>query len=463
MDAMGGFSPRSSFGTGTLALQADAETRRFDPWWRRGDRRRVLSGSPWRRDVVIVDPGGEWPGEECVLAAGVVEVVGGVDECGGVRGVAVGPVGPGVEGVEPVLCRWESVVVVVVAAGELSVDREVVLESVAFGAELGALIEEWLPATGELVERYLGGRDGTGAVGDGAVGRASVESAALGEVAFGLAVPDLCRVEVVGDTGDGAIVWGAVWFEFGELLDEFVDAVLDAGFLALLSFDGGSGVRERSTCVVSEVVEPVRDDTPGLQGGGGWDRGSEVVSGAGGGEVGSVGYEDLFEDVDGVVNILSVGDDADEVLVAAAGDGDVQPATRSGRRREGDGRGGGVGLVAGFGGGVAELDVLGHIVRREGDMAVSVDAGHGEPTVSGDRVDGPEVAVADAVAGGGAEEALVATCGDDVTYTERDVVEVEALVVELSDPVTMVLDGVVDGVDVVIRRGGDREVLAALM
>ena len=43
--------------------------------------------------VVFVDPGVEGVGEECVLTAGVVEVVGGVDEGGGAWGVSVGPVG----------------------------------------------------------------------------------------------------------------------------------------------------------------------------------------------------------------------------------------------------------------------------------------------------------------------------------------------------------------------------------
>ena len=47
-----------------------------------------------RADPVFLHPGGEGLGEECVVATGVVEVVGGVDEGGGAWGVAVGPVGP---------------------------------------------------------------------------------------------------------------------------------------------------------------------------------------------------------------------------------------------------------------------------------------------------------------------------------------------------------------------------------
>ena len=160
---------------------------------------------------------------------------------------------------------------------------------------------------------------------------------------------------------------------------------------------------------------------------------------------------------------MGIGRNADEVLVSATGDRDVQPAACGGRGGEGDRAGGGVGLVAGFGGGVAELDVLGHISRRKGDRSVSVDAGHGEPAVAGDRVDGPVVAIANRFSSRGAEESLVVAGGDDVTDTERGLVEVEALVAKLPDPVTVVLDGVVDGVDVIVGRGGDRDVLTALV
>ena len=60
-------------------------------------------------------------GEEGVVAAGVLEVAGGVDERGG-RGVcADGPVVPGVEGVELLVGGAESVVVAVEAAAELLV------------------------------------------------------------------------------------------------------------------------------------------------------------------------------------------------------------------------------------------------------------------------------------------------------------------------------------------------------
>ena len=105
-------------------------------------------------EVVLIDPGHQRLGEECVVAAGVVEVVGGVDEGGGTWGVSVGPVGPGVEGVESLLSLVEPVVVAV----ELSVDFEVVLEPIALGAELLSLVEEGLGAAGDFVKCGL--RDG---------------------------------------------------------------------------------------------------------------------------------------------------------------------------------------------------------------------------------------------------------------------------------------------------------------
>lgn len=45
--------------------------------WLHGGRR-----LPWD-EIMVVDPCGEWFGEGSVVAAGVVEVAGGVDESGG--------------------------------------------------------------------------------------------------------------------------------------------------------------------------------------------------------------------------------------------------------------------------------------------------------------------------------------------------------------------------------------------
>ena len=125
---------------------------------------------------MLVDPGLERLGEDRVVLAGVVEVVGGVDELGGAWGVSVGPVGPGVEGVEAVLGVEGTVVVAVELSGELPVGGEVVLESVAFAAELVALVEEGLGAAGDLVECGVGGGDVVGGIGDVLAGGSAVEA-----------------------------------------------------------------------------------------------------------------------------------------------------------------------------------------------------------------------------------------------------------------------------------------------
>ena len=82
-----------------VALHADVESGWFRSWLVVDGR---LDGGRGSRgdEVVLVDPGGEWFGEGSVVAARVVEVVGGVDEGGGWWGVSGGPGVPGVEGVE---------------------------------------------------------------------------------------------------------------------------------------------------------------------------------------------------------------------------------------------------------------------------------------------------------------------------------------------------------------------------
>ncbi len=101
------------------------------------------------------------------MAAGVVEMVGGVGERGGAGGMSVGPVGPGVEGVDAALGVEEPVVVAVETAGELSVDGEVLSEPIALGAEFVSLVEQRLGAPGDLAKRGRGGGDLVGAVVDG--------------------------------------------------------------------------------------------------------------------------------------------------------------------------------------------------------------------------------------------------------------------------------------------------------
>ena len=208
---------------------------------------------------MLVDPGVEGYGEEGVVAAGVVEVVAGVDELGGAGGVSVGPVGPGVEGVELLLGVEEPVVVAVELSGELSVDGEVLLEPIAFGAELVSLVEQRLGAPGDLAERCLRCGDVVGAVGDGVSCGAAVESSGVGEFSFGLTVSLLGVVEVGRDAGDGVVVGCAVWFEVGELSGELVDAGLEFEVLLLLGGGVCSGVGEFVSGVLVEVVEPVGD------------------------------------------------------------------------------------------------------------------------------------------------------------------------------------------------------------
>ena len=131
--------------------EADVESGWFGAWllahgW--------LYGRRWSwGEIVLVDPGGEWFGESSVVTAGVLEVLGRVDEGGGWWGVSGGPGVPGVEGVEALLGGGESVGVAVEAAGELLVDLAVLLEPLLFLSELVALVEEWLGAAGEFVER----------------------------------------------------------------------------------------------------------------------------------------------------------------------------------------------------------------------------------------------------------------------------------------------------------------------
>ena len=113
-------------------------------------------------------------------------------------------------------------------------------------------------------------------------------------------------------------------------------------------------------------------------------------------------------------------------------------------------------LVAVFGGGVAQADVLADVIAREADGAVSFIRGHGERTVGMGGGDGPPVPVPDGVAGRCGEGAVVATGDDDLADVrvfssgdlDRDAPEVATF--EAGG-----LDGSVEGVDVLVRRRGD--------
>lgn len=137
-------------------LHADVESGWFGAWLVVHHRLGREHRSRWG-EVVLVDPGGEGFGEGSVVAAGVVEVLGGVDEGGGWWGVPGRPGVPGVESVEALFDDRDSVGVAVEAAGESLVDLAVLLQPVLFLTELLALVEEGLGAAGAFVERSAGG------------------------------------------------------------------------------------------------------------------------------------------------------------------------------------------------------------------------------------------------------------------------------------------------------------------
>ena len=89
------------------------------------------SGLSWG-EVVLVDPGCQWSGEAGMVAAGVLELAGGVDESSGRGVLADGPLLPGVEGVELLVGGAESVVVAVEASAELLVASVFASELVSF-------------------------------------------------------------------------------------------------------------------------------------------------------------------------------------------------------------------------------------------------------------------------------------------------------------------------------------------
>ena len=209
--------------------------------------------------------------------------------------------------------------------------------------------------------------------------------------------------------------------------------------------------------VKAELAEPVGDLTS-------WLRAyrlpvllGELSALGDGGDVGAVGVHDGFEDVAGFGEVVGFGDDADVVVLLPAGHCHVQAATGGGRGGEGDAAGLVVGLVVGFGGRVAEADVLLDVAGREGDGAVSVELGDGHVAGVADQGHDPQLAVADDVTGGGVQLALVAAGCDDVTDSRLTVGDhccpggVEVAVLD-----SALLDEVVDGVDVIVGGGGDR-------
>jgi hypothetical protein len=260
-------------------------------------------------------------------------------------------------------------------------------------------------------------------------------------------------------------------FEFVEQHAEFIDALIDAFLLGVFSTEPPERVEELGMHDLAGLLEPGWDFTARLDdwcrrwcrwSGWGGCGGGEVAANTGCGSVGAVAGQDLFEDVDGIRDVVAVGDHQHQVLDLATSDRHIQASTRGRRRGQGRGAGGGVGLVAGLGGGVAELHMFGDVAGGQGDRAVTVDADQGERSVGTDGVDGPVVAVADALPHRGSQEPFVASCRDHVTDRDLEAVaEFEAGVAELAKLAAVVVDGGVDGVDVVVGGGRDRHVLAA--
>jgi hypothetical protein len=152
-----------------------------------------------------------------------------------------------------------------------------------------------------------------------------------------------------------------------ELPGELGDALLDLCVRTLIGVDPRTRFGQRRARLLVEVVEPIRDHASGLEDRRGRDGGGEVAAHAGGGGDGAVGGEDLLEHVDGVAQVVAVGDSQDQVLVLAAGGSDIQPAASGGRGGEGEAACGRVGLVAGFGCGVPESDVVTHVLGWQSD------------------------------------------------------------------------------------------------
>ena len=125
----------------------------------------------------------------------------------------------------------------------------------------------------------------------------------------------------------------------------------------------------------------------------------------------------------------------------------------------------GVGLVAVLGRRVAQPDVVVGVVGGQGDGAVSPFTGHRQRTIGPDRRDGPRLPVADRLAGRRDKGAVVAAGGDDVTdvgaLSAGDRRDESGLSVSGGD--SGGLDGVVDGVDMIIGGGDEGDGAARLL
>ena len=209
--------------------------------------------------------------------------------------------------------------------------------------------------------------------------------------------------------------------------------------------------------LLSPWLDPVRHDGVRLRRCGVSFGAGEVAALVDGGKVGPVVGEDAVEDVASLGEVVVLGDDVDPVLVPASGGGHVQPAMGGGGGGEGDAHVDGVALMPVFSRGVAEPDVLGDVLGREGDGPAAL-PGDGERSVGVGGGDGPGVAVAHGLIRAGGERAVVATGHDDLTDMsplvsgDRD----GAGGIELPGVESGVLDAVVQCVDVLVAAGRDR-------
>ncbi len=223
--------------------------------------------------------------------------------------------------------------------------------------------------------------------------------------------------------------------------------------------------------LVTQLVEPVGDLTPTrpLPGSRRARRRlvlfGELAALGDGGDVGAVHGEDAFEDVPGLGHVGAVGDDMDRVLLAAAGDGDVQAAAGGRLAGEVDADGDGVGLVAVLGRRIPQPHMLLDVVGGQGHLAVSFVVGHGERPVAVGGGDGPQFPVAHRLAFGGDQPPVVAPGGHhvaDVGVLAAGDVD-GGVGVEVADDEPEVLDGGVEQVDVLVRGRHQRHRVAPVV
>ena len=119
-------------------------------------------------------------------------------------------------------------------------------------------------------------------------------------------------------------------------------------------------------------------------------------------------------------------------------------------------------LSAHAGGGVCQLDVLGHIVGGKADAAVA--AGGDERAVAADSIDGPRRAVADHVAAVGAQPAVVVACGDLVADEDPSTCDpgVSTVRVDLAGVDADELGSFVEHGDDLVRRCHQQHLVAGL-